>query len=196
MIIEDGTGTGKKVAVTENNRLKTTGVDLTLNQAATEAGDTYNINTDVIGLTSNGESALFYVKNNEDTDMLIDAIIVNFKNFVGTGGQPTLKIYRNPTNGTLITANSIAVQSNRNYGSSQTFNGSIIQGVEGNTFTGQDAIIEVFLPTTDAVTLIQFETLIVLPKGSSVGISYTPPTGITTMDIVVAVNALVNGTQL
>ena len=47
-IIEDGSGAGFSAAVTVNNRLMTTGVDLTLEEAATESGDTYNVSTNEI----------------------------------------------------------------------------------------------------------------------------------------------------
>ena len=103
IVIKDGAGTSNKAEVTANNRLKTTGVDLTITEAATESGDTYNINSALIPLTSTNESALFYIKNNEENDLLVDQIIINFRDYVGTDGQPNLRIYRNPTGGSIVT---------------------------------------------------------------------------------------------
>ena len=194
--IMDGTGDGYQAAVTSNNRLKTTGVDLTLTEAATETGDTYNINTSTITLTSGDESALFYIKNNENTDLHITDVIVNITGYAGTGGQPILKILRNPLAGTVVSTATTGVQSNRNFGSSNTLTADIFEGVEGATLTGQDNTIEVFLPTTAAVTFNAFSTLTILPKGSTFGITYEPPTGTTSVDIVIAINATLNGSQL
>jgi len=195
-IIKDGTGTGQTVSVTKNNRLMTAGANLTLTELATETGDSYNLNTGTIALSSTNESALLYIKNQEDGDLLVDAIIVNIKDFVGTNGQPTLKVYRNATAGTLISNATSAIQSNRNYGSSKTLASDIYQGVEGDTISGQDAIVEIFLPTTAAITLNILSTLVILPKGATLGISYTPPSGMTSTNIVVAFNATLNGSQL
>jgi len=194
--ITDGTGSGSNAAVTENNRLKTTGIDLTLTEAATESGDTYNINTATLSLSSSGESGLLYIKNNEESDLHLTSIVINIINFTGTDGQPILKILRNPDNGTLISAATAGLQLNRNFGSSKSLDIDIFQGSEGATLTGQDATITIPLPSTIAVTLIDFTTLTILPKGSAFGLTYTPPPGITSVDIAAAVTATLNGSQL
>lgn len=195
-IIKDGKGKGYTAEVTANNRLKTTGVDLTLTEAATETGDTYNINTGEVTLTSSGESALFYFKNDENTNIIIDNIVVNIKDYTGTDGQPELKIYKNPQSGTLITNAVEAEISNRNYGSEKVLSCTKYQGVEGDTLFGETGEVIVYLPTTAAVTFSSFTTLAVLPKGAAIGISYTPPSGVTSMKIRIAINTTLNGTQL
>lgn len=197
VIIKDGTGTGCYSAkVTKNNRLQTSGVNLSLIEIASESGDTYNLNTSTVALSTTGESALLYLKNNEDDDLIIDSLIVNIKDYVGTNGQPTLKIYKKPTAGTLISAATLAEQHNRNYGSSKTLDVTLFQGVEGSTITSYESVIPVFLPSTAVLTLVQFDTIIVLPKGASMAISYVPPSGMTTTNIVAAVNCTLNGSQL
>ena len=50
----------------------TTGIDLSLTEAATETGDTYNINSSTLPLTSSAEHALLYVENNEITNIIIE----------------------------------------------------------------------------------------------------------------------------
>ena len=194
--IKDGTGGGHSAAVTVNNRLKTTGLDLTLTEAATESGDTYNINSDETTLSTTGESALFYIENREDTNLIITSIVLNIMDYAGTDGQPILKIYRNPTAGTIVTDETAANQQNRNYGSSKTLVANCYQGGEGKTLSGQDNSVTVYLPSTAAVTLLDFSTITVLPKGASLGISYTPPAGVTSLKIIAAINTTLNGTQL
>jgi len=193
-MIQSGTGEGYFAGVTVNNRVMTTGIDLSLTEAATETGDTYNINTSTLPLTSSAEHALLYVKNNETTNIIIDTTIINIKDFVGTDGQPVLKIYRNPTGGTLITDETECTITNRNYGSAKRVDINCYEGGQGKTVTGDS--IEIFLPSTAALTFNSFSTLVVLPKGSSIALSYTPPAGITSLDMVAAFNLTLNGTQL
>jgi len=193
-MIQDGKGTGAFAGVTPNNRLLTTGIDLSLTEAATETGDTYNINTATVPLTTTGEHALLYLKNHEDTNLIIDTTIVNIKDFVGTAGQPILKIYRNPTGGTIISDAVECEISNRNYGSSKVLDVFCYQGGESKTLTGPS--IDIFLPTVAAGTFNSFSTLVVLPKGASIGLAWIPPAGMTSVDIVAAFNVTLNGTQL
>lgn len=195
-VILDGLGKGYQAGVTLNNRLMTTGVNLTLTEAATESGDTYNLNSTETTLTSTNESAMFYLKNLEETNVIVTSILVNIMDYVGTAGQPILNIYRNPKGGTIVNSASDCNDQNRNYGSTNSLDKDCFQGVEGSTLTGQDNIVPVYLPSTAALTLVDFSTIIVLPKGASVGVSWTPPSGMTSTKIIVAMTVTLNGTQL
>jgi len=195
-MIQDGTGKGNFAAVTVNNRLMVTGVDLTLEEAATESGDTYNVSTDEITLNTTGENVLFYVKSNEDNNLLITSVIVNIKDYQGTAGQPELAIYRDPKAGTIVTNAVDATQLNRNFGSAKTLDADLFQGVQGDTINSQSGLIQVYLPSVAAATFNAFSTATVLPKGGTIAVSYTPPAGITSMKVIVAINATLNGSQL
>ena len=195
-MIEDGTGQGFKAKVTPNNRLKTTGIDLNLTEAATESGDTYNLNSTETTLNTTGESAIFYLKNLEETNLIITSIVVNIMDYAGTDGQPVLTIYRNPTAGTIVSGASACNEQNRNYGSNKTLTMECYQGTEGKTLSGQDNTIPVYLPSTAALTLISFATVVVLPKGASIGLSWTPPSGMTSTKIIASLEVTLNGTQL
>ena len=195
-IIADGEGSGNSAGVTVNKRLKTTGIDLSLTEAATESGDTYNINTGEITLTSDTESGIIYLKNNEDTNLIIDNLVVNIKDYTGTDGQPEIKIYRNPTAGTLITEETASEISNRNFGSNKLLAANYYQGGDSKTISGEDNSFPVYLSSTAAVTFHAFTTLSVLPRGASIAISYKAPSGVTSMKIIVAFNVTLNGTQL
>ena len=174
----------------------TTGVDLTLEEAASESGDTYNLSSDEVTLNATGESALFYLKNNEERNLIINAFVVNIKDYVGTGGQPTLRILRDPVEGTIVTNAVNAQRLNRNFGSSNSIDANIYQGVQGDTLNSQSGEITVYLPNVDAVTFNGFATTVVIPKGGTIGITYEPPAGITSLDIIVSIEATLNGTQL
>ena len=75
-MIEDGTGTGRRMRVNKNNEAITRSVNIPERKRATEDADSYTLGTDVLSLTDAAESAVLYIKNNEDVDMHIDEIHV------------------------------------------------------------------------------------------------------------------------
>lgn len=169
MIIDDGTGTGTKAAVTTTNRLRVQAITESEAQHAIEAGEGYNINTGNITFSAAG--TLLYLKNNEDQDMLIDAIAVG----VGTGttsdiGEITIE--QNPTGGDLISdATAVAMNANRNFGSSKTLTADVYKGKSGGTSTGgTDTIL--FYQGTNGRLFASID--LVVPKGSSIAITYDP----------------------
>ena len=186
-IIKDGTGKGYLAKVGSNNRLATDSITETIQEKAITEGDGYNVATSRITLTTTNESALFYIENLEDQDLILTSVFLNTVNGAGTltGGQPVLKIYRNPSSGTIISnAKPILTESNSNFGSNKSLDARLYEGVEGDNLTGQDAIIDVPLPSRAAVTFIEFQTRVILPKGSMYGISYQPEAGSTSVDVI------------
>ena len=191
--IDDGEGKNGKAGVTADARLKTSAVAFTLTEKNVVDGNAYNITTRKMSLTSDSESALLYVRNDEAKDLIIDSIFVAIKDYAGTVGQPELKILKNPKAGTVITDEIDAEITNRNYGITADLDGCFYKGGEGKTLSSTDNDFEVLLPSTAAVTFLSFDTLTVLPKGKSIGISYVPPTGMTSVTIVVGLNATLIG---
>lgn len=189
-VITDGTGTGNKAKVTADNQLTTAAVTRTFSQQATADGDGFNIATPRVTLTSTNESALFYIQNLEDTDLLISALIINTTASTGTlTGQPEVKVYRNPVSGTLISSPGAIISTNLNYGSSQTLNANQFSGIEGSTIAGQSAIIDIPLASRAAVPLNILSTDVILPKGTAYAVTYKPETGSTSVDVIIAILA-------
>ena len=132
--IQDGTGTKRKVAVTEANRLLVDGI---IEERAVfnsvEDGNTFVVSTGFLtytGVTSQ-EDGLIYIKNNSDKKMLIHHI----KIWCGTSGQLTkITTYKNPTTGTLISSAINADIQNINFGSANTYDGLAYQG-DGSNLT-------------------------------------------------------------
>ncbi len=85
MIIIDGTGKGNQLKIDDNNRARTQAITETETIHAVELGDAYNINTGSISYTAAG--SMLYVKNNEDRDLVVDAIAVGLGN--GTVSVPS-----------------------------------------------------------------------------------------------------------
>lgn len=176
--IQDGTGKGNIAGVTGNNRLLTSTVNETIFAFAAENGDAYFIGTPVITLTNAAESALFYIKNNEDDSIIYENFFTTAN--ATTGGSPaiyTVNWYKNPTS---ISTSTATTPLNQNFGSSNTLTVSSIYGAQGATFTGGTLVASLTLPIGQ---FNQIPSGLVLPKGSSFGISITPPTGNTSMPV-------------
>lgn len=176
--IKDGTGKGFTAGVTSNNRILTSTVNETVFGFAAEQGDAYFIGTPLVTLTTAGENAIFYIKNNEDSAVI-------FENFFTTattssGGSPQIyrvNWYKNPTAMTVATASAAL---NQNFGSSNTLDADVQYGASGSAFTGGTLVASLALPIAQ---FNQIPANLVLPKGSSFGISITPPTGNTSMPV-------------
>jgi hypothetical protein len=183
----DGTGRGYRARVTQDKRLSTNAISESVVDAGAIVGDTYNIATSPITITGTTESAIFYIRNLDERDLLISSVFLNTFNSVGTlnGSQPILKVVRNPIAGSLIT-NQVAagVISNNNFGTNLFPNATIYEGVDGDTFTSFNLEIPVPLPTRAAVTFLEFATRVVLKRGSSYGIKYQPEAGSTSVDVI------------
>ena len=185
MIIEDGTGTGQSVKVDDLNRFYTNGIEQNVANFHNISGDRYNLNTDDITLTSDSESVLMYIKNNDPRDLVVDAIVQILG--ASTGGSGNLKsyVYRNPTGGTIVSdATAIAIESNLNYGSNNTLTADIYAGAEGKTQTGGVKSLTSILtpPTTNIISVGD----IILPKGQSIAVSIIPQSGNTSMLVHIA----------
>lgn len=185
MVIEDGKGTKQKAKVDKQNRLHTNAVTFTEFQAAVLNGDGYNISTGVINLTSGSESALWYLKNNTNIPIVIKEILVIPQDSAGGTGNAVIRIYRNPKTGTIID-NSLAVETlaNRNFGSERPLDATTYKGVEGDTITG-----DTFAVSSRSVfdTPIAFDAeIIVLENSNTIAVSFQPPSGNTSQNVVIA----------
>lgn len=189
--LEDGTGSGHKQKVTSNNRAQ---VEAIVEQQAdhhAELGYKFNINTGDLTLTTACESALLYLKNNENDDIIISSFIYNLGNAVGAccaaiSNQDILvDVYKNPTAGTVVSC-AVAVQmnANMNFGSPITLCIDAYKGGEGKTLTDGCIVVATRVPGYGR-NVIDLGS-VVIPKGKSVGVKLTPPTGNTSMTVQIA----------
>lgn len=183
MIINDGKGTGYQAEVDEYNRLQTLSVSLDASQRSAIDGETYNINTGTINLTTANESALLYLKNTGATDLHLTSIGYLLGNSTGGSGDTLMTVKRNPTAGTVVSgATSVDINVNKNFGSTKTLSVNAYKGAEGNTITGGGDAYYSLLPGVSRSYVINTGTL-VIPQGSSISVSMTPPTGNTSVDV-------------
>lgn len=169
MKLEDGKGSGKFAQVDSSNRVRTHAVTEDESLHANEEGNGYNINTGLISVT--GDATLLYIKNNEEQDIVIEAIAIGSFEGITHSDDPYITLVRNPTGGDLISdATAVSMNQNRNFGSSNTLVANVYKGKVSGTLTGgNDIAILQATPGGRSFYTINF----VLPKGSSMGIKLT-----------------------
>jgi len=184
--IKDGAGTAVLAAVNSEQQLLTRSTTVGSEIFFNEKGDAYNLNTGVINLTNATETPVFYLKNNEENDMIISGVVIGIWASDGDGLDMLSTFIRNPTTGTIIssTPTNVDINSNRNYGSSNTLKADVYKGATGDTMTDGDdhVLVRVSEESRNFIGINE-----ILPKGSSFGVKLTPPTSNTSMNCYVAV---------
>jgi hypothetical protein len=169
-IIEDGSGKGYSASVNSENRLKTAAVTepSALHRASEDKG--FNINTGPLSFTTAG--TFIYLKNNEDDDLVIEAIAVGV-NGLGTHSDiGVITIIDTPTGGDLLSdQTAVSINRNRKFGSAQTLVADVYSGKSGGTVTGGD---DALLFYQGANGRLFAGINLIVPKGSSIAIKYDP----------------------
>ena len=170
MIIENGTGNGNKLAINGRNEATVFGVIETEDQAAADLGDAYNINTGDIALT--GAATLLYLYNDEDQDIVINAIAVGIRGST-VADMATVTLTSGPTGGDLISdATAVTSKANRNFGSSKLLKATTLayKGKTGGTVTGGIDVAQFYMGNNSRL----FASIdIELPRGSSLSLKVT-----------------------
>jgi len=171
--IKDGTGTGNLARVDKENRLSVRSIQETELERSVLDGRAFNINTEFLPVSSSGENALLYIKNNEDKKLIVAAWFIGTD--AGTNGANLglVRTYYNPTGGTLIASASAVTPVNRNAGSSQVLLADCYKGGDGFTITGQDTPA-VLYQTQTVSSRVFGNVFLTLPKGSSLAVTYEP----------------------
>jgi len=180
-IIEDGTGTGNTAKVS-GNKLFTHSISEPENIHSTEQGDSYNINSGLIALTSGTASSVLYLKNNELRDIVIEAVAIGVSSGGTTSDVSYIEIVRNPTSVDYSTA--VPINQNRNFGSSKVISVDTYIGAEGSTSTGGDVVL---LFQSSAGNRLFASTNMVLTSGSSVAINVNTNTTSGTTNVYAAI---------
>ena len=187
--IEDGTGSGYTVEVSSDNRLLATVRTTELIEHITNEGRSFNIITGPITLTSANESALLYIKNtNQNYSLELYTLSITFGKSTVTNGTSTVRLYKNPTGGTLISGGTTNTPINRNFNDNTPAISTVLQGVEGSTITG-GTLFDVHLQADYSNRLINYRAPF-MPNGSSLAISVQPPATNTSMSV--TITAVVN----
>lgn len=173
-MITDGTGTGLRAKVGDDNRLSVEAVSQSSFERNTTKGDAFNLNTEdiVIPTGVSGDQGLFYVKNNSAMDLQLVGWFIGIRDADRTGATSEtnlFKLVKNPTGGTLLTDAVEAEVVNRNLGSPRVFELDAYKAsTGGKTVTGGGSNL-LYQYHTNGRT---FGTVtLVLPAGASLAIT-------------------------
>ena len=183
--ITDGGGKGYSAEVDSENRLRVFSISEQEVYNASSLGNSYNFNTGVINLTSDSKSAVLYIKNNGDPDLVLTHLSYSMGNSTGGTGDVLVTVLRNPTTGTII-SNAVDMEVggvNRNFGSSKSLTTDSYKGAEASTFTNGVKITDTIINQAPIRVAIELNG-ISIPKGSSIGIDITPATSNSNVNIV------------
>jgi len=184
-IIQDA-ATGKTARVNLDNSISVHSISISEAEHATDLGDSYNINSGLITLTTAGESGILYFKNNEDRNIHVDHIIVILGPTTGGSAADTthIRVYSDPTTGTLISgAVDASDVQNRNIGVTSALEALAYKGATGNTITDGAVLIESLVAPNSREL---FDIDITLPKGKAIAVSYEPNDSNTSMKCMAA----------
>jgi hypothetical protein len=94
--IKDGTGKGYLAGVDSMNRLETYATTEALFDNRARAGEAFNINTELLSISSTAETPLLYVKNNQQSDIVLVGWFIGTD--LGTVGASLglMRVYGNP----------------------------------------------------------------------------------------------------
>lgn len=182
--VKDGTGKGNLARVDNRNRLHVDSVQTALSAQAAFFGDAYSIPAGQVAFTSDSESGAYYIKYNGNKELVIKEIVITFGDSTGGTGTGVTRIYKNPSEGTLISSGTSIEPRNRNFGSAKALTGTFLKGAEGTTVT--DGSVFATISRTDFSSPINFDAeILVLQKSNSLAVTYDPPTGNTSQTITV-----------
>lgn len=148
-------------------------------------GLAYSVTGGLTTLTTANESAMWWFRNDEDRDIVVSRFISTARNSAGgTTNHALVNIKFGVTGISGGTANKV-VANNTNAGSSNVFDFTGTIGQEGASLTGGSLFGSFAVPLQDTKSSPAF---IVIPQGSSIGISVTPPAGNTSLSIGVSMS--------
>jgi hypothetical protein len=175
-LIQDGKGRGVLAQVTANNRLAVDSVAIRGEEDAIRSGQGWQIASGPVSFTSATASAILYVKNTGELDLVLDRAVLVLGTPTGGVGDWTFQTLRNPTAGTIVDNALEAGISNSNHGSGNVPQATYYKGVQGDTLTDGSGAP---LPIQQASNRTVFPLGRRLPTGSSIGWKLTPPSGTT-----------------
>ena len=176
-------GSGHVANVDANSRLKVTSVtEEELNHACDSGiAEKYNINTGDVTVTNATKLTMLFIKNTGVYDLVITSLIYNLGNTTSGTGDVKFDVIRNPTAGGIVTsASNVAVgpaaSANQNFGSQNTMTGLFYKGAVGEAVVSDGALTLSTRSAANTGRIVIALGSVVIAKGGSIAVDYTPPT--------------------
>jgi hypothetical protein len=184
-VIIKNAATGDTMQVTPKGYAKVVCVSENVKDHACDTGieQKYNINTGDITLTNDTKTSVLYVKNESRAgNLVIESLIFNLGNTAGGSGDVKIDVIKNPTTGDIIdNANNVLVgagiEANQNFGSANSLVGKFYKGATGETVFSDGDVSVTTRSASNTGRIVVSLGAVVLPRGTSLGLDYTPPTG-------------------
>jgi len=181
--ITDGTGNCYAVKVDANNRIHAHAVEVNSDINILTATEGFVLaDTKTVKLTTDGESAIIHITNNEGSDFVVDSLYFDIGQ--STDGENekgvTIKYYVDATSGTILDVPPVKA-SNLHFGSSRIVDVDVRRGSESKTIGGTAKIIEAIYPVMPSKNELGIP--FALKRGVTVGVTCTPCAGNTDMNI-------------
>lgn len=180
IVISDGRS-GNKAKVDLQNRLHTAAVSKSAVIDASIDGETFFITTGTVSLTSDTESWLLYVKNDDTVQWVVESIEASFGASAGGSGDSFNQFNVGATEGTLIDSGIDIPAINLNIGSPKKLSSTVKLGGEGKTLTNGINTPKTLIPEGSLIRTFSAGP-VVIPPGSAFAIAYTPPSGNTSQN--------------
>jgi len=177
--LRDGKGRGYLASVNQDQQLVTRAIGVEQRLKSTIDAHYYEAATGQLTISDAAETFIIYVQNDDDDKILvIDRVFWDIWESTGGTGGGILKYYLKPT----ITGGTVIIPNNTNFGSTNTMNATCLRSLTTMAgtvwWTGYIAA---------ATSVALEEGRIVLPSGSTFGISAQAPAGNTSMKIAINV---------
>ena len=191
--LQGGNNPNNTAHVDAGGRLQTSTVNTEEQEHAAANGDTYNIDTGVITLTTDAETPVLYLKNTGEA-RVIKLSRLSLTTLASTGGTgPVIaSLHVNITGGTITTATP-APTKNFNVTSAKTLAVDARRGMTGGTFVSGAAepTLRAMFPGAPVFAVAPYDH-VVIPQGGSVCVVITPPTGNTSMVLLASLIAFLS----
>lgn len=178
-VIESGND-GHTARVNSNGELFTFAVSQSLNITAAIEGTSYFIRTSIINLTTDTFSYLFYLRNSDAYNWVINYINIRYGTTDGVGDGINRNVF-GATGGTLIGSGTDIIPGNSNVGVLTPLPGTFKNGAQGLIVVGGSQS-DALLPEGTKEINIQ-DNPIVIPPGVNYAVGYQPPAGNTSQNV-------------
>ena len=181
VIVDGATNTTAKVD--DQRRLSVRAVTISHGLNASICGDQYIVTPPFINLTSDNESALLQVRNNESESIswAMTKIELTIGTSVNGSGEYKINFFANDNDGTIVTAGTALNPIPLNLGSIKPLSAVATYGAEGLAFSAPPFTEHLVTEFPSALTIVL--DAVVMPPGTSAGVSIVPPTGNTDMTV-------------
>jgi hypothetical protein len=181
-MIVDGEGSGVVAGVSDQNRLKTVGVDESKYLELVSQGRGFTFSTGIVNLTSSSASSILTFVNDGDSDVIFPSYSITSNKSQEESGTPNTQssIIVTISAGILVNPLSTAITPAALNDEGLTPDVTILGGTEGDSVTTAVDVSSTFVQHGNAFGVAAPDAPFFLKKNGSIAVKITPPSGTST----------------